>query len=239
MNAVNFNPIRVNYTQQNVSKPLNKASISESKKFSFAGANILANQNIAFMSKNTDDMKSLPNYDKSIVADEPEGHYSYFLRNNPEAFYLKNGTKINNFLRTGELEPINEDMDDVPEKYRKFLEKDINEKKDYNRSIVDSVEILDSMMESKMDDAMVVYRYAPADWVKTAKDGKLKDEGFFATFDVRDEHFESDKGNTCYEVWIQEGTPYLDLANKNERLFPRGRSFDVLDDKSLVMNNED
>ena len=238
MNTINFNPIRVNYLQQNVSKPLNKVSVPENKEFSFAGANILANQNIAFMSKNSDDIKPLPDYDKSIVADEPEGHYSYSLRNNPEAFYLKNATKINNFLRTGDLEPIDVDMDGIPDKYRKYLEKDINEKKDFNRSIVDSVEILDSMMESKMDDAKVVFRYAPTDWVKTAKDGKIKDAGFLATFDTKDKRYEADKDSTCYEIWIHKGTPYLDLANENERLFPRGCTFDVIDDKSLVMEME-
>lgn len=242
MQSITFNPVtisRLNYNQTNMTKEENNSV--EQRDYQMTGADILASQNSAMLNKTgqIDEGKSIPEYDKNIVADEAEGNYSYSLRNNPEGFYIKNGAKINNFLRKGELEPIPEQEEDVPEMFRELVEQDINEKKDFNRAIVDSVEILDSMMESKTTEPMIVFRNAPKLWLNTAIDGKVKDAGFFSTVNVKD-GMPKDNDKTCFEVWIPEGTPYLDLTDKgdHEMLFPRGREFKVLDDKSLEMIEE-
>ena len=152
MQSITFNPVtinRLNYNEANTTEG-EKNPVGQ-RDYQMLGADILANQNLVMLNKTnqTDGENGIPEYDKNIVADEPEGHYSYSLRNNPEGFYIKNGAKINNFLRKGELEPIPEQEEDVPEMFRELVEQDIDEKKDFNRAIVDSVEILDSMMESK------------------------------------------------------------------------------------------
>lgn len=243
MQSITFNPVtinRLNYNEANTTKG-EKNPVGQ-RDYQMLGADILASQNVVMLNKTnqTDGENGIPEYDKNIVADEPEGHYSYSLRNNPEGFYIKNGAKINNFLRKGELEPIPEQEEDVPEMFRELVEQDIDEKKDFNRAIVDSVEILDSMMESKTTEPMIVFRNAPKLWLDTAIDGKVKDAGFFSTVNDKDgisNEYEGSEDKTCFEVWIPEGTPYLDLTDRGEHemLFPRGREFKVLDDKSLEM----
>lgn len=238
MVGITLNPVtlnRLNYNKANVS---NRSIDNQEKKYTALGAMILANQNIAFMSKKTvkTDDNGIPKYDKTLVADEAEGHYSYSLRNNPEGFFVMNGVKINNFLRNGELEPILETEDDVDDIFKDMVASDVREKKDYNRAIVDSVEILDSMMIDETKDSMVVYRYAPTSWLDTAKNGVIKDDGFFSTTTVKSKALEGDN-ITCFEVWVPEKTPYIDLEEKGEfeMLFPRGLEFSVLDNKTLEL----
>ena len=116
---------------------------------------------------------------------------------------------------------------------------DVREKKDYNRAIVDSVEILDSMMIDETKDSMVVYRYAPTSWLDTAKNGVIKDDGFFSTTTVKSKALEGDN-ITCFEVWVPEKTPYIDLEEKGEfeMLFPRGSEFNVLDNTTLELRSK-
>lgn len=244
MQGIVFNPTtinRFNYNSQRFAIEPDEPSKEQDSASAALGAAILANQNIAFMSKQADeaDEKGLPKYDKSLVADEAEGHFSYYLRNNPEEFYIRNGVKINNFLRKGELEPILETEDDVDDIFKNMVAGEVREKKDYNRAIVDSVEILDSMMMDKTTEPMVVYRYAPASWLNTAKDGVVKDDGFFSTTTVKGDMIEDvdSKDRICFEVWIPEGTPYVDLTDRGqyEMLFPRGKEFSVIDSNSLEM----
>lgn len=238
MQGIILNPTTLNRLNYTNGKTPQKTSKEQENKYTTSGAMILANQNLAFLSKKsleTDD-NGIPKYDKSIVADEAEGHYSYSLRNNPEGFFVLNGVKINDFLRNGELEPILETEDDVDDIYKDMVANDVREKKDYNRAIVDSVEILDSMMVDETNEPMVVYRYAPTTWLDTAKDGVIKDDGFFSITTVKSKALEgSDK--TCFEVWIPENTPYIDLEEKgeSEMLFPRGSEFKIIDDKTLEM----
>lgn len=246
MQSITFNPVtisRLNYNETNTTKE--EANPIEQRDYQMTGADILASQNSLMLNKTEDTIlnDSIPEYNKDIVADEADGHFSYSLRNNPEGFYLKNGAKINNFLRKGELESIPEQEEDVPDMFKELVEEDINEKKDFNRAIVDSVEILDSMMESKTTEPMIVYRYAPTKWLDTAIDEKVKDAGFFSTVNDKDSiprEYNDSEDKTCFEVWIPEGTPYLDLTDKgdHEMLFPRGKEFKILDDKSLEMVEE-
>lgn len=242
MQGITLNPTtlnRFNYNNKTASEAKTK---EQENRYSVTGAMILANQNMAFMSKKTNDTNSngIPKYDKSLVADEAEGHYSYFLRNNPEEFYVRNGFQINNFLRNGVLEPITETEDDVPDVFKEIVAKDVREKKDYNRAIVDSVEILDSMMIDKTTEPMIVYRYAPTSWLDTVNNGIIKDKGFFSTTLVKGSSLEAyvDPNNkTCFEVLVPAGMPYIDLTDQGEyeMLFPRGLEFSVLDNKSLEM----
>ena len=242
MVGITLNPVtlnRLNYNKANVS---NRSIDNQEKKCTALGAMILANQNIAFMSKKSGetDGNNIPKYDASIVADEAEGHNSYFLRNNPEGFFIKYGSKVNNFLRNGELEPILEREEDVEDVFKEMVANDVREKKDFNRAIVDSVEILDLMMVDKTTEPMVVYRYAPTSWLNTAEDGIVKDAGFFSTTTEKDSVIDDYAGmddKTCFEVWIPEGTSYLDLTDRGgcEMLFPRGLEFSVLDNKTLEL----
>ena len=242
MQGITLNPVTIrkfNYNNSNVSKEVKN---DQNNKYTASGAMILANQNIAFMSKKplAKDDNGIPKYDKKLVADEAEGHYSYYLRNNPEEFYVRNGFQINNFLRNGVLDPILETEEDVPDIFKEIVAQDVSEKKDYNRAIVDSVEILDSMMLDKTTEPMIVYRYAPTSWLDTAEDGIIKDDGFFSTTMVKGgtlEGYVDPNNKTCFEVWVPEGTPYIDLTDKGEyeMLFPRGLEFSVLDNKSLEM----
>ena len=237
MQAITLNPM-ANKIHYNRVKHNESVQQSKESNYTASGAMILANQNIAFMAKAPD--KNIPDYNKDIVANEAEGHFSYFLRNNPEEFYVRNGSKINEFLRNGALEPILETEDDVDDIFKEIVAQDVREKKDYNRAIVDSIEILDSMMVEKTKEPMVVYRYAPTSWLDTAKDGKIKDTGFFSTTTVKGKVSEDDlkaMNKTCFEVWIPENTPYIDLTyhGDDEMLFPRGQEFSVIDNKSLEM----
>ena len=108
MQGITFNPVTSNRLQYGNAKVTGELKQEKTNNYPVSGAMILANQNIAFMSKKTveTDDNGIPKYDKTLVADEAEGHYSYSLRNNPEGFFVMNGVKINNFLRNGELEPI-------------------------------------------------------------------------------------------------------------------------------------
>lgn len=238
MQAITSNPVTVNRLHYNSFKQAEPVSQQKESNYTASGAMILANQNIAFMSKKAD--SGLPKYDKKIVADEAEGHYSYFLRNNPEEFYVRNGFQINNFLRNGVLEPILETEDDVADIFKELVAQDVREKKDYNRAIVDSVEILDSMMVEKTNEPMIVYRYAPTSWLDTEEEGIIKDKGFFSTTTVKGgtlEGYVDAKNKTCFEVLVPEGTPYIDLSDRGEYeiLFPRDMEFRILDNKSLEM----
>lgn len=249
MQAITINPIKTNNLSSH--KNVTKQTIESAKTgYSMKGANILANQNIAFMSikkppKSEEEFSGveslpLPEYDKDLVADEPEGHFSFYLRNNPEAFYVNNKQQINKFLKSGALDPILEREEDVDPKFRELVREDVNKVKDYNRAIVDSVGILDSLMMERTTEPIVLYSHAPKSWMETAKDGKLKTDGFFPTSLSRNglrDSTSNPKNTSYFEVWIPENMPYIDLTDKGEleMLFPRGLEFKIIDDKSLEM----
>lgn len=244
MNSIVANPVMLARFYDNKSKcsdvPKPVTQNNENTE-SFSGAQILADQNMAFLSKKnldcTDETKPLPEYDKRLVTEEPEGHHSFYLRNNPEGFYNKHGLDINKFLRTGYLEPVEEE-EDVPAIYKDFVEGEINEKKDYNRAIVDSVGILDSMMTSKSPDIMVLYTHVPSAWTKADKGAVVEEKGFFhaTTVDDRTDK-ELDADDDYMQVIIPENMPFLDLTDKGKyvMLFPRGLQFSVIDNKNIEM----
>lgn len=248
MNSIVANPVMLARFYDNKSKnsDVSESVAQKSEDISLSdGAQILANQNMALLSKKnvnyTDNTKPLPEYDKRLVSEEPEGHYSFYLRNNPEGFYNKHGLEINKFLRTGYLEPIEEE-EDVPAIYKDYVEDEINEKKDYNRAIVDSVEILDSMMTSKSPDIMVLYTHVPSAWTKAEKGEIVEEKGFFhaTTVDDRTDK-ELDADDDYMQVIIPENISFLDLTDKGKyvMLFPRGLHFSVIDNKNIEMLSND
>jgi hypothetical protein len=208
------------------------------------GAHILGLHNQVFMSKNSkkNDLsnKEIPNYSERLVSPFADGEHSYALKNNPELFYIRNAKSINSFLRKGELIDVDDEYDNIPDFLQDMLDEEVSNTRDYNRAIVDSVGVLDSMMLSKTTEPIVVYRYAPEDWLETSNNAILKDDGFFSTTmlkNPKEKDYTNENNTTCFEVLIPEGVPYLPLNSDNEygMLFPRGLKFRVLDNKSLEM----
>lgn len=202
---------------------------------------LLAAQNIAFQSKQDKlgDLTAMPKYNKNLVAEEPEGHFSFYLRNNPEKFYYKNDKEINGFLNTGYLPPVEEDEEyHVSDLFKDFIENQIAAKKDYNLAIVDSVEILDSMMTSKTPDIMVLATKSTPK-LKNAKAGDIVGEkGYFEAVDVSKLSTEDAKEyKDAIEVIVPEGMPYMEIDKKGKPImvFQRGMKYQVLDDKNIEM----
>ena len=202
---------------------------------------LLAKQNLAFLSKQekAENLREIPKYDKSLVGEEPEEHFSFYLRNNPEKFYYKNDKEINRFLRTGYLPPVEEDEEyHLSDLFKDFVENEIAAKKDYNLAIVDSVDILDSMMTSKTSEVMVLSTKATDDW-KNKKSGDVVGErGYFEAVDISKLSKEDAKEyKDATEVIVPEGMPYMEIDKKGKPImvFPRGMKYLVLDEKNVEM----
>lgn len=206
-----------------------------------SGLEQLAKQNIVFLSKKDreNDLTTLPKYDKNLVGNEAEGHFSFYLRNNPEKFYYKNDKEINNFLRTGYLPPVEEDEEyHLSDLFKDFVENEIAAKKDYNLAIVDSVDILDSMMTSKTSDIMVLSTKATDDWEEVEAGDVIGERGYFEAVDIsRLSKEDAQEYKDAVEVIVPEGTPYMEIDKKGKQLmvFPRGMKYLVLDEKNVEM----
>lgn len=182
-------------------------------------------------------LNKIPEYSKELVGEASVelNEYYAFLKRSPENFYLENGKEINRFLRNGELKELPTITDDMPESLKTVLGHKIAENKDYNRAIIESIDVLDSMMTSRTTKPMTVYRDAPASWLNTAKDGIIKDEAFLSTSTVPGASLEGLIGsnahlNKRYQIRVPENFPYLDLTytSEKEMLLPRGLSFRVI-----------
>ncbi len=172
----------------------------------------------------------------------PESSDIYsFLRRNPKGFYLECGKDVNNFLRRGEFESLPTIEDDMPEVFKEYITRQIQEKKDYNRTILESIDILDNQMNSRTTKPITVYRDAPASWLKSANDGILTDAGYLSTSTERGASMEgvisNGADNMTYEIRVKAGTPYWDLTDtmEKEMLFPRGCQFRIISDGVLEM----
>ena len=123
----------------------------------------------------------LKRLEKFVAQELPVDFDTYkFMKRNPRGFYLECGREVNKFLRTGTFDlPVV--SDDLSPALRKYLESQIAEKKALNRTIIESLEVLDSQITSKITEPMTVYRDAPRQWMDTAKDGILTDAGYLST----------------------------------------------------------
>ena len=181
----------------------------------------------------------IPQYSQELLGEastEINSHLG-FLKRNPKGFYLEYGKEINNFLRKGELKDVPQIADDFPAFLRSIVEKKVLDTKNLNRAIVESIETLDSMMTSKTKAPMSVYRDAPASWIRTAKDGIIKDDAFLSTSTVPGASMEGLIGskahlNKRYEIRLPKDFPFLDLTYTSEKeiLLPRGLSFRAIAD---------
>lgn len=157
-----------------------------------------------------------------------------FLRRYPKGFYMQCGKDVNNFLRSGEFEKLPTIEDDMPAIFKDYVVRQIQEKKDYNRTILESIDILDAQMTSRTTESITVYRDAPASWLKSAKDGILSDAGYLSTSTERGASLEgvlsNGADNMTYEIRVKSGTPYWDLTDSMEKemLFPRGCQFRIV-----------
>ena len=156
-----------------------------------------------------------------------------FMKRNPRGFYLECGREVNKFLRTGTFDlPVV--SDDLSPALRKYLESQIAEKKALNRTIIESLDVLDAQITSKTTEPMTVYRDAPRQWLNTAKDGILTDAGYLSTSTERGASMEglicNGADNFTYEIRLPKGTPFLDLTDtaEKEMLLQRGCKFKII-----------
>ncbi len=171
----------------------------------------------------------------SLVSSElPVNFFDYqFLLRNPKGFYLECGRDINKFLRSGTFEPL-PNIDEIDPRFKNYVLEQIAEKKAYNRAIIESIDYIDSLLTSKTTRPMVVYRDAPASWMKTAQNGILTDKGFLSTSTVRSASLEGMLGNGAdnmtYIIQVPAGEKYLDLTytQEKEMLFGRNKQLEIL-----------
>lgn len=155
------------------------------------------------------------------------------LLQSPQKYYIRCGREVNKFLRTGKFEHGMYDINDT----KNLLSPMIIEQWDFNRSIIDSIDILDKMTQSSVTkDPMTVYRYAPKDWINTAQNNILKDSAYCSTSIA--EHCTSEEfmdGYTLYKIKLPEGTKFWDLRATQEReiLLPRNSAFKCLGNRDL------
>lgn len=164
------------------------------------------------------------------------------LIKNIKGFYLENGQEINKFLRTGKFKDVPVLSDNEPEWLKKVIEEQIIETKNFNRAIVESIEMIDAKMASKTEKPMTVYRDAPSSWLNTAKDGVITDKAFCSTSTEPGASAEGMiTGNfepyTRYEIRLPKNTPYWDLTNTSEKemLLPRNSKFKVIEKNILEL----
>lgn len=178
---------------------------------------------------------SLKGLERFVCSTIPEQYDKYeFLLCNPRGFYLECGREVNKFLRSGTFKDLPVDSDDIPPQIRKYLQKQVEEKKAFNRTIVESIDILDKNFTSKTTEPMTVYRDAPRQWMDTAKDGILTDAGYLSTSTERGASMEGiicdGADNFTYEIRLPKDTSFWDLRDtaEKEMLLPRGCKFKII-----------
>lgn len=182
-------------------------------------------------------------FDSSLVCQEiPIGDYTYsYLKSNPKGFYLEFGQLVNEFLRTGKLKPVVTIENDLSESLRGILESQNKEAQILNRSIIDSIDMLDNQMTSKTVGEMTVYRYAPQSWLNSAKDGVISDSAFLSTSTEPGASLEGIIGsnasqNKLFVIHLKKDTPFCDFTytSEKEMLLPRNCQFKIQPDGSLM-----
>lgn len=177
----------------------------------------------------------LKKFEKFITPEIPVNFDEYkFLMDNPRGYYLQYGREVNTFLRTGTLKKVSDVPDFFSDFMKRILTEKIAENKASNRTIIESIDKIDSLIDSKTTKPMTVYRDAPKSWMDTYKDGFLYDAGFCSTSTMRGASMEgiisNGSNNFTYEIILPKGTPFADFTNTSERemLLPRGCRFKVL-----------
>lgn len=177
-------------------------------------------------------LKSLEGF---ISKDIPVDSSDYiFLKRNPLGYYLQCGKEVNNFLRTGKFDNIPVIRDDAPEVLKSILQRQKEEKKEFNRTILESIPILDSKFSSKTTEPMIVFRDAPKSWMETAKNGILHDNAYISTSTERGASMEgiisNGADNFTYEIRLPKDTPFWDLTHtpEKEMVLPRNSDFKVI-----------
>lgn len=177
-------------------------------------------------------LKSLESY---ISKDIPVNSSEYiFLKRNPLGYYLECGKEVNKFLRSGKFDNIRIITDDVPDGLKPILQRQNEEKKEFNRIIIESIPILDSKFNSKTNEPMVVFRDAPKSWIDTVKAGILHDNAYISTSTEKGASMEgiisNGAVNFTYEIRLPKGTPFWDLTRtpEKEMVLSRDSNFKVL-----------
>ena len=177
-------------------------------------------------------LRSLESY---ISKDIPVNSSEYiFLKRNPLGYYLECGKEVNKFLRSGKFDNIRIITDDVPEGLKPILQRQNEEKKEFNRIIIESIPILDSKFNSKTTEPMVVFRDAPKSWIDTVKAGILHDNAYISTSIEKGASMEgiisNGADNFTYEIRLPKGTPFWDLTRtpEKEMVLSRDSNFKVL-----------
>ncbi len=176
----------------------------------------------------------LKRLEKFIAKEPPVDFDTYqFMKRNPQGFYQECGREVNKFLRNGNFDlPVL--SDDLSPAIRKYLENQIIEQKAFNRTIIESLDVLDAQITSKTTEPMTVYRDAPRQWMDNAKDGILTDAGYLSTSTERGASMEgiicNGADNFTYEIRLPKGTPFWDMTDSAEKemLLPRGCKFKII-----------
>lgn len=185
----------------------------------------------------------IPKHLEKLMSEEiPVGFSVYeFMKTNPTGFYLRYGRDVNKFLRSGTFEPVPEFKDDVPEVIRDYVKKELFKRKCVNRTIFESIKVLDSMISSKTTEPMVVYRDAPISWMKSAENGFLTDKAFCSVSTVRGASAEgivsNGSDNFTYQIYLPTNTSFADLRSFGEAEMVLGRNsvFKVIEPGVLVL----
>ena len=153
--------------------------------------------------------------------------YNYMLRN-PLGFYKNYGLDINRFLRSGVFKPLPQIHDDMPDVIKNYVAAQIIEQKNLNRTIYESIGILDKEINSITSEPMKVFRDAPKDWLLTEKDGYLTDKAFCSVSTERGASMEglinNGANNFTYEIYLPENTKFWDLRDSMEKEMVLGRN---------------
>ena len=236
LNSIGFNtlsPVKYNLGSKNV--PLSKKSLEQNN------SDLLINSlncmgAISFGSLQSSLNKlSLKGLEKFISNDLSSNNIAYgFLLRNPKGFYLESGRDVNKFLRSGSFDNIPEITDGMSQGIRQYMEAKIADAKDFNRAIVESINIFDSKFTSKTTEPMTVYRDAPRQWMNTAKNGILTDAAYLSTSTERGASMEgiicNGADNFTYEIRLPTGTPFWDLTDtaEKEMLLQRGGKYKII-----------
>ncbi len=199
----------------------------------YAGMVSFAGLNCPVEKFSTSLLKSLEGFiSKNIPVDSSD---YIFLMRNPLGYYLECGKDVNKFLRTGSFDNIHDvDFSEIPESLRKIFQQQLAEKKEYNRTILESIPILDSKFSSKTSEPMVVFRDAPKSWMDTAQGGILHDNAYISTSTERGASMEgmlsNGADNFTYEIRLPKGTSFWDLTHTQEKemVIPRNSDFKIV-----------
>ncbi len=194
---------------------------------SFASLYPKINHQTSFIQKSLENLMS-----SEIPVDFDD--YKYLLCN-PEGFYKNYGLDINRFLRSGTFKPLPRIYEDMPESIKNYVAAQIIEQKNLNRTIYESIDILDKEINSITSEPMKVFRDAPRDWMYTQKDGYLTDKAFCSVSVEKGASAEgminNGANNFTYEIYLPENTKFWDLRDSMEKemVLARNSKFKVIE----------